>query len=60
MLVMSLILMYNISEVIRMKRINLYVTDEQDAWLIEQTKKLGLSGKSELVRRIIDKDKEGK
>ena len=40
-----------------MKRIDLYVTDEQKIWLEEQYKKLGLSGKSELIRRIIDKER---
>jgi hypothetical protein len=40
-----------------MKRIDLYVTDEQKTWLEEQYKKLGLSGKSELIRRIIDKER---
>lgn len=42
-----------------MKRIDLYVTEDQDKWLIEKTKKLGLSGKSELVRRVIDVVREG-
>lgn len=37
-----------------MKKINLYVTDEQDEWLIEKSKKLDLSGKSELLRRVLD------
>lgn len=37
-----------------MKRINLYITEEQEKWLIEQNRKLGLSGKSETLRRIID------
>lgn len=41
-----------------MKRIDLYVTEEQDSWLVEKTKKLGLSGKSELLRRILDKEKK--
>jgi len=41
-----------------MRRINLYVTDEQDEWLVEKSKKLGLSGKSELLRRILDKEKK--
>ena len=42
-----------------MKRINLYVTETQDKWLEEQAKKIGI-GKSELMRRIMDKDKEMK
>ena len=43
-----------------MKRIDLYVTEDQEKWLVERTKKLGLSGKSELVRIIIEKAKEDK
>ena len=44
-----------------MKRIDIYLTDEQNKWLVEKTKKLGLSGKSELLRRILDKEiKDGK
>ena len=39
-----------------MKRINLYVTDEQDEWLVEKSGKLDLSGKSELLRRVLDKE----
>jgi len=42
------------------KRVGLYVTDEQEKWLKKQTKKLGLSGVSELIRRIIDSVKNGK
>ena len=41
-----------------MKRVDLYVTDGQAEWLIEQTKKLGLTGKSELMRMILEKEKE--
>lgn len=40
-----------------MKRVDLYVTDGQAEWLIEQTKKLGLTGKSELLRMILEKAK---
>ena len=43
-----------------MKRIGLYVTDEQEKWLKKQTKKFGLSGVSELIRRIIDSVKGDK
>lgn len=42
------------------KRLNLYVTDEQEKWLTEQNKKLGLSGKSEVMRRILDKEMKKK
>lgn len=42
-----------------MIRINLYVTETQDKWLEEQAKKMEI-GKSELIRRIMDKAKEGK
>ena len=42
------------------KRVNLYITDEQEKWLNEQNQKLGLSGKSELVRRILDKEMKKK
>lgn len=43
-----------------MKRVNLYITDEQEKWLKEQTEKSGLSGVSELMRRILDKEMEEK
>ena len=39
-----------------MKRVNLYITDEQEKWLKEQVEKSGLSGVSEIVRRILDKE----
>ena len=42
-----------------MKRINLYVTETQDKWLEEQAKKMEL-GKSELIRRIMDKEMKKK
>jgi hypothetical protein len=42
------------------KKINLYITDEQDQWLIDQNEKQGLSGKSEVIRRILDKAREGR
>lgn len=42
-----------------MERINLYVTEKQDKWLEEQSKKLGI-GKSELMRRIIEKEMKKK
>lgn len=42
-----------------MKRIDLYVTPEQEKWLKEQSDKMQI-GKSELMRRIIDKEREGK
>lgn len=40
-----------------MKKVNLYIAEKQAEWLSEQTKKLGLSGMSELLRKIIDKAK---
>jgi len=39
-----------------MKRVNLYITDDQEKWLKDQVEKSGLSGVSELVRRIFDKE----
>lgn len=42
-----------------MKRIDLYVTEDQEKWLVERTKKLGLSGKSELMRIIIEEARDG-
>jgi len=42
------------------KRVNLYITDEQEKWLTEQNKKLGLSGKSEVMRRILEKEMKKK
>ena len=42
-----------------MKKINLYVTEAQDKWLEEQAKKMEL-GKSELIRRIMDKEMKKK
>lgn len=42
-----------------MKRIDLHVTESQNKWLEEQAKKMEIS-KSELMRRIIDKEREGK
>ena len=43
-----------------MKRVGLYITDEQKKWLEEQSEKLGLSGVSELIRRILDKERKVK
>lgn len=42
-----------------MKRIDLYVTETQNKWLEEQSKKKEI-GKSELMRRIIDKERKVK
>ena len=39
-----------------MKRIDLYVTETQNKWLEDQAKKKEI-GKSELMRRIIDKER---
>jgi hypothetical protein len=35
---------------------NIYITDSQDEWIIEQSIILGLSGKSEVIRRVIDRE----
>jgi len=40
------------------KRIDLYVTEDQNEWLIEKSREHGLSGKSELLRRILDKERQ--
>jgi len=42
-----------------MKRIDLYVTEQQDKWLKEKAEKLEIN-KSELLRRIIDKERMAK
>jgi hypothetical protein len=43
-----------------LKRVGLYITDEQKKWLEEQAERLGLSGVSELIRRILDKERRKK
>ena len=42
-----------------MKRIDLYITEQQNKWLEKQVEKLGIK-KSELVRRILDKEMKKK
>ena len=42
-----------------MKRIDLYITEQQNKWLEEQSKKIGIR-KSEFVRRIFDKEMKKK
>ena len=42
-----------------MKRIDLYITEPQHKWLEELSEKLGIR-KSELVRRILDKEMKNK
>jgi len=42
-----------------MKRIDLYITETQNKWLEDQAKKKEIS-KSELLRRIIDKERKKK
>lgn len=42
-----------------MKRIDLTITDSQRKWLEDMSEKLGI-GKSEIVRRILDKEMKKK
>jgi len=42
-----------------MKRIDLYITEQQNKWLEEQAKKIGIR-KSELVRSIFEKEMKKK
>ena len=42
-----------------MKRIDLTITDTQREWLEKMSEKLGI-GKSEIVRRVLDKEMKKK
>ena len=42
-----------------MRRIDLYITEQQNKWLEEQSRKIGIR-KSELVRRIFEKEMKKK
>jgi len=50
---------YNVRRGDYVIRIDLSITDAQKKWLEEQSKKLGI-GKSELVRRILDREMKRK